>query len=110
MRASLIVATLLAMLGGCAPSVAPTAAAAAPCDSTIDAIAFTCTDGLTLSVRHDPQTRCVVLFLGENTHVLPFDDTIGANTNGAVTFEQRGSAATLSRITSGAASQCTMVE
>lgn len=49
------------------------------------------------------------MFLYDNTLVLPYDAARGAYTNGAITFEQNGSSATLSRITSGAASQCEMV-
>jgi membrane-bound inhibitor of C-type lysozyme len=81
-----------------------------PCASTLDAIAYTCTDGLSFSVRPNPDGQCVVLFLYDNTLLLPYDAARGAYTNGAVTFEQSGSSATLSRITSGATSQCEMVE
>jgi len=115
MRA-LALAAFCALAAGCAQQSVESADAGqvapdnAPCDSTLDAIGFTCTDGLEFSVRHDPDTQCVVLFLYDNTLVLPYDQASGANTNGAITFEQRGSSATLSRITSGAASQCEMVE
>lgn len=115
MRALALV-TVCALAAGCAQQSAQSADSGqiapdnAPCEATLDAIGFTCTDGLEFSVRHDPDTQCVVLFLSDNTLVLPYDQASGANTNGAVTFEQRASSATLSRITSGAASQCEMVE
>jgi hypothetical protein len=110
MRAVLM-AVALCLAAGCAErtDLGQLAADSAPCESTLDAIGYTCTDGLEFSVRHDPETQCVVLFLHDNTLVLPYDPATGANTNGAITFQQNGSAATLSRITSGVASQCETV-
>ena len=110
MRAALTAAAL-GLTAGCAErtDLGQVVADNTPCESTLDAIRYTCTDGLEFSVRHDPETQCVALFLYDNTLVLPYDPATGANTNGAITFQQSGSAATLSRITSGAASQCETV-
>lgn len=111
LRAALMAAALCAT-AGCAERTdrGQVVSDQTPCESTLDAIGYTCTDGLQFSVRHDPDTQCVVLFLYDNTLVLPYDRARDANSNGAITFEQNGSSATLSRITSGAASQCEMVE
>ncbi len=113
MRALPVLATA-ALLAACAQGstqdTGQVTSDALPCESTLDAIGFTCTDGLEFSVRHDPDSQCVVLFLYDNTLVLPYDQATGANTNGAITFEQNASSATLSRITSGATSQCEMME
>ncbi len=112
MRVLALVA-VCAVAAGCAQQSAHSGQIApdnAPCESTLDAIGYTCTDGLEFSVRHDPNTQCVVMFLYDNTLFLPYDRASDANTNGAVTFEQNGSSATLSRITSGAASQCETVQ
>lgn len=113
MERALLGAVASCLLAGCAGSAEDAGQVASddlPCESTLDAIDYACTDGLQFSVRHDPDTQCVALFLYDNTLVLPYDRESGANTNGAITFEQNGSSATLSRITSGATSQCEMVE
>jgi hypothetical protein len=116
MRATLAAFAALSIVAGCAErtvekaDVGQVAPEQRPCENTVDAIGFTCTDGLAFSVRYDVGTKCVVMFLYDNTLVLPYDEATDTNTNGAVTFERRGGSATLSRITSGAASQCEVVE
>ena len=108
--AAAMLVTACAQSANLAPDSGQVASDALPCESTLDAIGLACTDGLEFSVRYDPESQCAVLFLYDNTLVLPYDPTTGANTNGAITLEHNGSSATLSRITSGAASQCEMVE
>jgi hypothetical protein len=111
MERALLGAIASCLLAGCAGSAEDAGQVASddlPCEFALNPIGYTCTDGLQFSVRHDPATQCVALFLYDNTLVLPYDRARGSNTNGAITLERNGSSATLSRITSGATSQCEM--
>jgi hypothetical protein len=81
-----------------------------PCEAAIDAIGFRCSDGRTFSVRHDLNSACVVVFIDDDTFVLPRDAAHDVFTNGAVTLEQAGSTATLTGASATPLEYCSLME